>query len=310
MAKTLCPCCGSDSTTPYLSCLRDYLLPPTSERWDIRRCTDCGIGFTFPPPKMDRIASYYPPEYVPYHVAVAERGALKTVLRKVTIAPYRLRHGDPDWVPVPTGAGRALDIGCGSGAQLRILGEHGWRCWGIDFTADAVAAAQRNNPNANIRQCILEDYAPDVLFDLITIRHVLEHLPDPVGTLKRCHALMVDGGRIVVEVPNFESAEARLFRSRWAGWEIPRHLVHFSEASLVRMLAHVGFSVERTRPVFFARSISESLLRCVADPFGRSIFYNRISRLAFLLLAVPASMSYLVGNRGVIEVVARRPDAP
>jgi hypothetical protein len=148
----------------------------------------------------------------------------------------------------------------------------------------------------------------DAMNSVITGRHVLEHLPDPVGTLKRRHSLMADGDRIIVEPPNFESAEARLFRSTWAGLYIPRILIHFLEAYHVGMLEHVGFSVERARPVFLASSISESLLRCVAGLFARSIFYNKIGWLAYLLLTVPGSLSYLLGNRGIIQVVARKRD--
>jgi SAM-dependent methyltransferase len=90
---------------------------------------------------------------------------------------------------------------------------------------------------------LLHTHFPDSSFEIVTLWHVMEHLPHPVETLKRIRALLKPGGILVTAVPNFDSVQAQVFRSRWYHLEVPRHLYHFTPTTLRRLLDAEGFDV-------------------------------------------------------------------
>jgi SAM-dependent methyltransferase len=99
---------------------------------------------------------------------------------------------------------RILDVGCGTGMALEVLGQ----TWpeaslaGIDLSSVALSAARGRVPHAQLEQCALGAAALQGQFDLITILGTLEHLPDPVVALTQLAQLMTDDGILYVEVPN------------------------------------------------------------------------------------------------------------
>jgi 2-polyprenyl-3-methyl-5-hydroxy-6-metoxy-1,4-benzoquinol methylase len=262
--------------------------------------------YTVPPPTASEILQYYPASYLPYNPAAPLRqSTLGGLLRQIAIGPYRLRFGDPDFAVRPFGGGRLLDIGCGAGRFLERAADLGWRVWGFDISADAVAEATRHIPQANIRRCTLDEFVTDERFDLIAMSHVLEHIADPVRTLERCRDLLAPTGRLLIGIPNIKSWEAKLFGRYWSGLDVPRHIVHFREDLLRRVLAGMGFSVT-IRPSMFASSMSESVIRMLPDKARQRVFGSRAARLLYLLSVFPAATFCLLGNRGMIEVVAAK----
>ena len=108
-------------------------------------------------------------------------------------------------------------------------------------------------------------------FDLVTAFHVLEHLPDPLGVLRRMLGWLAPGGSAVIEVPNVAGAGARLFGRYWSGLDMPRHLVHFTPATLTALAERAGGRVvamtHRTKPRYLIRSLRHLL----ADRDGRGV---------------------------------------
>lgn len=84
-------------------------------------------------------------------------------------------------------------------------------------------------------------------FDLITIIHVLEHLPNPGEMIARCRRVLKNGGRLVIAVPNFASMQAVVGKDKWFHLDLPYHLTHFSDAGLDGLLGRHGFRVARRR---------------------------------------------------------------
>jgi len=140
-------------------------------------------------------------------------------------------------------AGRALDVGCERGAFLDELRRLGWQVSGTQLSRPAIVSATTEFA-LDVRYGELPslNYPPDS-FSLATYFHVLEHLPRPGIYLAETRRLLARGGLLVVEVPNFGSLTARLFRKHWFGLDLPRHLYHFSPRSLAMLLAAHGFSV-------------------------------------------------------------------
>jgi SAM-dependent methyltransferase len=275
--------------------------------WDIMSCNRCGLTFSSPRAEESDLLPYYPSSYHVYHPAAPIRTSpVGAAIRQLAMAPYSLRFGDPDWGAAPFGNGRFLDIGCGAGGMLRRMRALGWQCAGIDISPTAVAAARQAVPAAHIEEATLASFEPNTRFALISMQHVLEHMPDPIATLSRCRQLLEPDGALLVSVPNIESFEARAFGRLWIGLDIPRHLTHFSRATLIPLIERRGFEVVSIRPAMFASSLSESAALSLPRRLGRRLLGSKIGRALYFASVLPAAISYVCGNEPVLEVLARR----
>jgi SAM-dependent methyltransferase len=112
----------------------------------------------------------------------------------------------------------------------------------LELSAQSAGYA-RDILGIDVRTCDLPEMGlPGSSVDLMILWHVLEHLPDPDHLLREVARLMRPGGAVVVAVPNFGSAEARLAGPRWFHLDVPRHLTHFTRPSLEAMLRHAGLT--------------------------------------------------------------------
>ncbi|HEX4349274.1 MAG TPA: class I SAM-dependent methyltransferase, partial [Verrucomicrobiae bacterium] len=100
---------------------------------------------------------------------------------------------------------------------------------------------------------------PEAHFDAITMTHVIEHLHDPMDTLRRCWKLLKPGGQITVTTPNLNSRGHQIFGADWLALDPPRHLILFTEASLRMAMENCGFAVSRPpRPSLKAQDLFHS----------------------------------------------------
>lgn len=303
-----CPACKSLSCRVFMEGCKDILYRCPGE-WLLLECMDCQLIFRVPSLTQDNLLKYYPKEYSPYNPEAGLNGSiLGGLLRNAAMFPYRLRFGSPEWTESPFGNGHLLDVGCGAGALLKQMTALGWKCWGLDVSSIAIEKAQKNVPQATYLQSTLTDLNIKHTFDAIVLSHVLEHLPDPVDSLHKCFDLLVPGGKLLIGIPNINSPEANLFGRYWSGLDIPRHMVHFRKSVIRRLLEASGFSVEKVRPTMFASSISESLIMMLPEEVRYRFLHSRVARYLYLLMVFPAALSYLLGNRGIIEIVARKSD--
>lgn len=303
---TACPGCGSTKAALRLGGCRDLLMEVPGE-WNILNCAHCRMTFTAPRPDESELLQYYPSNYHVYHPAAPVRtGTVGAILRRLAMAPYWLRFGDPDPIVAPFGNGRFLDVGCGAGALLKRMAAAGWRGAGIDVSPTAVSVTRQAVPDAVVQEATLATFVPEAPFALISMVHVLEHLPDPVAALARCRELLEAGGHLFVSVPNIDSFEARTFGRRWIGLDIPRHLTHFSRSTLTELLERSGFQIVNVRPAMFASFLSESTLLSFPRRVRRRLLGSETGRLLYFVLVLPASISYLLGNDPVLEVLSRR----
>ncbi len=305
-APDRCPACEALTFTVLRTGCRDRLLGLPGQ-WRVVRCDACALCFTTPRLTEAQLLEYYPATYPVYQSRRPIRHSrLGARLRAAAMAPYRWRFGDPDGVPPPFGHGRFLDVGCGSGGQLKHFSDAGWTVTGLDVSPTAIAAAARRVPNATLRTGTLATFESPDRFDIISMCHVLEHLPDPGETLTRCRELLAPGGRLLVNVPNIESWEARLFGDSWMAFDVARHCSHFSPSTLAALLEARGFDVERMRPAMIPSTLSESLIMLLPGAYRRQALSSKAARLLYFSLVLPASITYLLGNCPAVDVVAVR----
>jgi SAM-dependent methyltransferase len=139
-----------------------------------------------------------------------------------------------------------LDIGCGPGFLLREFRDGGWQVQGTEFSEPSAAHARAvlGLPVAagDVRELNFESAS----YDAVVMWHVLEHTPQPEQTLIEVARLLRPGGVFLCAVPNFGSTEARFARDKWFHLDVPRHLNHFTVATLRTLLAAHGLTVERS----------------------------------------------------------------
>jgi 2-polyprenyl-3-methyl-5-hydroxy-6-metoxy-1,4-benzoquinol methylase len=196
----------------------------------------CGLGRVREMPTADVITGYYLDDYY-----TPDRGRRFVGAMERLSTWFKRRRARRIAALLP--AGRALDVGCERGVFLNELRRFGWQVSGTQLSRSAAVSA-----TTELGLDVLYGELPSLnlrpgSFSLATYFHVLEHLPRPGIYLAETHRLLARDGLLVVEVPNFESLTARLFRTHWFGLDLPRHLYHFSPRSLVMLLAAHGFSV-------------------------------------------------------------------
>ena len=187
--------------------------------------------------------AYYADEYAPYlsSYELYEQGTLFTFFKSLK---NKLSAGRVS-VPVQTNettedVQKVLDFGCGNGAWMQILKKYhpNWEVWGFDVDSNPI-----RDPQVLIGtyEDLLQKF-PEKTFDKIYLGNVLEHLPRPLETLQMLYMLLKVDGEIRIDVPNIDSIKFKIFRNNFSSLELPRHLFHFNETTLRKMVEKAGFT--------------------------------------------------------------------
>lgn len=144
-------------------------------------------------------------------------------------------------------ANKILDIGAGTGDFLNEAKINGWTISGVEPNTKARYLASSKNINllASLEKIEHESY------DVITLWHVLEHLPDLDKQIKNIDKLLKAEGTLVIAVPNYKSYDAKHYKTFWAAFDVPRHLHHFSKQSINRLFSKHNYSLLTTKPMLF-----------------------------------------------------------
>ena len=143
--------------------------------------------------------------------------------------------------------GKLLDIGAGTGEFLIVAKENGWETTGIEPSDKARNIALKKDVLLAESLAILEDHS----FDVITMWHVLEHVPNLDYQIKELKRLLKPTGTILIAVPNFNSYDAKHYGSFWAAYDVPRHLWHFSKTAIKGLFAKEALYLEKVLPMKF-----------------------------------------------------------
>lgn len=223
-------------------------------------CAGCGTVQVHPIPGTGQLRRWYTTESLSEGTGTVgppsswKRWALRQLVRAWPSSHPRDRawrwlldplashfQGLPSTASAGASAGHILDVGCGDGLLLAILRDVGWTVDGIEMDPRRAAIARGHGIPVWVGD--LHDYTADgPSFTTVRFWHVLEHLPDPRQALRLArHRWLQPGGELIVGVPNIQSAMHRIFGTRWAGLQIPKHLFHFTEPGIRRMVESAGF---------------------------------------------------------------------
>lgn len=262
-----CFLCGQPGQL-YHRQLQDHLFDAPGQ-WSFQRCSNeaCRLFWLYPQPFASDIHLAYQGYYT--HTAedglsgssrlyeAIQYGYLQTRLgytQDVGELWYRLlaplAHLYPSgatatlskvmFLPAPAPGARLLDVGCGSGGFLATMQRLGWQVEGSDFDPVAVRAAQARGLSVREGDLLELGYA-DQSFDALTMRHLIEHVYQPLELLQEARRILKPGGQLVLLTPNTLSWGHRHFGADWRGLEPPRHIQLFNNRNIHQLLQLAGY---------------------------------------------------------------------
>jgi 2-polyprenyl-3-methyl-5-hydroxy-6-metoxy-1,4-benzoquinol methylase len=191
-----------------------------------------------------------------------------------------------------------LDIGAGTGAFVRYMNQLGWESEGIEPDETARRSAMEHHQTSLMPVEVFESLIKG-RYDAISLWHVLEHVHDLYPYLHHIRDLLKPGGLVFIAVPNYTSYDAAKYGADWAAYDVPRHLYHFSPASMHWLLNAAGFQPKLKIPMwydsYYISMLSEKYKRGSASLIKGS-FTGTISNLkAFLNNEKCSSLIYIAG---------------
>lgn len=235
MTAAPCPVCSStDTTEEFVS--TDLLLKAAQGQFAYRRCQACQSVFQSPQIDDATLASAYPSYYGNYAAqhSLVERIAEPLARREA----HKLKKVVDPGLPL-------IEMGCGSGRFLERVRAVGWtgELSGNEFDPDtARSTAERLGIEVIPGQLETVDL-PEAHYGTIVLRHVIEHVRDPVGLLPKLFAALRPGGYLYLATPDNRALAAKTFGKAWVGYDVPRHLVVFSSPALRTALQSSDFEI-------------------------------------------------------------------
>jgi 2-polyprenyl-3-methyl-5-hydroxy-6-metoxy-1,4-benzoquinol methylase len=248
------------------------------ETFNIVKCKACSFKYTNPRPTEDQLGPYYKSEEYVSH-SNTKKGFINstyqyvrkyTLLKKLQLVSKYYRTG------------KILDIGCGTGEFLNTCKLAKWDTTGIEPDVDARNMAI-SNFGLNVKPESEINSLQDASFDIISMWHVLEHVPRLNERLDDLNRLIKPNGVIIVAVPNCDSFDAKFYRENWAAYDVPRHLYHFTPKDIELLFKNHGLKMYKVLPMvfdsFYVSMLSEkiktgktNLLRSTWNGFLSNLF--------------------------------------
>ncbi len=276
--------------SPYLSC-KDYTV--SKESFSILKDKNNDFLITSPRPKDTDLGKYY--ESLDY---ISHTDSKKTLLDRVyqLVRNYTLKKKLKLINSFNSEKGSILDIGAGTGDFLAISQKNGWQISGVEPNQNAREIAQ-DKLNLDLQSDSSE--ISESKFDVITMWHVLEHVPNLEETVAQLKKLLQPKGTLVIAVPNHKSFDAEYYGAFWAAYDLPRHLWHFSQLAIKNLFAKKDMKVVKVLPMkfdaFYVSLLSEKYKTRKVNPV-KAFLVGLRSNLNAKRTSEYSSLIYIIRN--------------
>ncbi len=224
-----CPVCNG-SVFEFLTSCVDYTV--SHETFQIIKCKNCDFTLTSPRPSNENLGRYYQSNSYISHSNKASSlvDNVYLIARNFTLRwkinllkKYCLTQNEI----------HLLDYGCGTGEFLKSCKDAGFKIDGVEPSANARLKSSETN-QIKIQESI--EGIENQKFNIITLWHVLEHIPNFEKIIQELKITLSNDGVMFIAVPNHKSFDALHYSENWAGFDVPRHLWHFSSDTIKKII--------------------------------------------------------------------------
>lgn len=226
---------------PFLT-VKDYSV--SQEIFDLYHDEKLDMLITSPQPSLENLGKYY--ENLDY---ISHTDSKRSLFEKAYhfVKSIALKNKLNLINSLQSNKGRILDIGAGTGDFLLVAKENGWQTIGVEPSEKAKAIAQKKGVSFVEQTSELENNS----FDVITMWHVLEHVPNLDNQIKELKRLLKPNGSLIIAVPNFKSFDAKQYGNFWAAYDVPIHFWHFSKTAIKKLFAKEDMELVKVLPMKF-----------------------------------------------------------
>jgi 2-polyprenyl-3-methyl-5-hydroxy-6-metoxy-1,4-benzoquinol methylase len=222
--------------------LKDYSV--SKETFDLYHDETLDMLITFPQPNLDNLGKYYESEDYISHTD-NQRSLFEKLYHFIKNIALKnklnlINSHQPN-------KGRILDIGAGTGDFLSVAKKDGWQTIGVEPSTKAKSIAI----NKGVSFVELTTELENNSFDVISMWHVLEHVPDLDKQIKELKRLLKPTGTLIIAVPNFKSFDAKYYGKFWAAFDVPIHFWHFSKTAIKLLFEKEKMKLEKVLPMKF-----------------------------------------------------------
>tara|TARA_R110002126_G_scaffold84694_4_gene205724 strand:+ start:297 stop:1142 length:846 start_codon:yes stop_codon:yes gene_type:complete len=191
-----------------------------------------------------------------------------------------------------------LDVGCGTGDFLQTAQQNNWQVSGIEPNEQARHIANKKTNNSVFEIEALLKFESNS-FDVITLWHVLEHLPNLEDHIRVFKKLLKPKGTLIIAIPNYKSYDAKHYKQFWAAYDVPRHLWHFNQASISKLVSKQSLKVKKVKPMwfdsFYVSMLSEKHKTGKMNPI-KGFCIGLLSNIKALSTKEASSLIYIIKN--------------
>ena len=222
--------------------VKDYSV--SQETFDLYHDENLDMLITHPQPSLDILGKYY--ESADY---ISHTDSKRSLFEKAYhfVKNIALKNKLDLINSYQPSKGHILDIGAGTGDFLAVAGTDGWKTVGVEPSDKAKAIAKNKGVSFVENTSELESHS----FDVISMWHVLEHVPNLDRQIKELKRLLKPTGTLIVAVPNFKSFDAKHYGKYWAAYDVPIHFWHFSKKAIQMLFEKENMQLQKVLPMKF-----------------------------------------------------------